>query len=186
MFQRVLLVIDMLNDFLNPAGSLYCGDEARGIIPAVRSLIEEFNAGGESIIYLRDAHSREDKEFELFPPHAIKGSWGGEVIPELKPGPDDRVVDKTRFSGFFGNELGDVLKQIQPGEIWVTGVLTSICVMDTVGGLRDRDYAAVVPINAVADVDKVWHEFALERMKKIYGARLTRVDSEGREISTAA
>ncbi len=59
-------------------------------------------------------------------------------------------------------------------EVWVTGVLTSICVMDTTGGLRDRDYEAVIPVDAVADIDSVWHELALERMKKVYGARLTR------------
>jgi nicotinamidase-related amidase len=165
----------MLNDFLNPAGALYCGEEARRIIPVIRSLIDEFSARGEAVIYLRDAHAQNDKEFELFPPHAIKGSWGFEVIPELKPGPGGFVVEKTRFSGLFGNELSDMLKNMKPDEIWVTGVLTSICVMDTTGALRDRDYAAVIPVDAVADIDQVWHEFALERMKKVYGARLTKV-----------
>ncbi len=40
MTRRVLLVIDMLNDFLDPAGALYCGEEARKIIPVIRSLID--------------------------------------------------------------------------------------------------------------------------------------------------
>ncbi len=186
MLRRVLLIIDMLNDFLNPAGALYCGEEARRIIPVIRSLIDEFDSRGEAVIYLGDAHAQNDKEFELFPPHAIKGSWGAEVIPELKPGPTDCTVDKTRFSGLFGNELSEMLKELKPDEIWVTGVLTSICVMDTTGGLRDLDYTAVIPVDAVADIDQVWHEFALERMKKVYGVRLIKAGAaDGRKISTA-
>jgi nicotinamidase/pyrazinamidase len=185
MKRRVLLIIDMLNDFLNPAGSLYCGEGARRIIPVIRSLIDQFTAVGERVIFLRDAHARDDKEFELFPPHAIKGSWGSEVIPELSRSPGSFVVDKTRLSGLFGNNLADMLAEIRPEEVWVTGVLTSMCVMDTAGDLRNRDYAVVVPVDAVADIDQVWHEFALERMKKIYGARLTRA-GRGHEMQTAA
>jgi nicotinamidase-related amidase len=182
MTKRVLLVIDMLNDFLNPAGALYCGDEARKIIPVIRSLVEEFTAKGEPVVFVRDAHAQNDKEFELFAPHAIKGSWGSEVIPELALGPNSLIVDKTRFSGFFGNNLAEMLANMKPEEVWVTGVLTSICVMDTTGRLRDRDYAAVIPVEAVADIDPVWHEFALERMKRVYGARLIRALTREREI----
>jgi len=185
MKRRVLLVIDMLNDFINPAGVLYCGDGARKIIPVIRSLIEEFAAEGEPVVFVRDAHAQNDKEFELFAPHAIKGSWGSDVIPELAPGPNSFIVDKTRFSGFFGNKLAELLEDVKPEEVWVTGVLTSICVMDTTGGLRDRDYAAVIPVDAVADIDPVWHEFALERMKRIYGARLIKALTREKEIPTA-
>ncbi len=186
MRRRVLLVIDLLNDFLDPAGALYCGEEARKIIPVIRSLIDQFTGEGEPVIFLRDAHAQNDKEFELFPPHAIKGSWGSEVIRELAPGENSSIVDKTRFSGLFGNRLADLLSEIKPDEVWVTGVLTSICVMDTTGGLRDRDYSTVIPVDAVADIDPVWHEFALERMKKIYGTRLTKAGAGGHEIAAAA
>ena len=183
---RVLIIIDLLNDFLNPKGALYCGDWAKKIIPVIRSLIDEFNNRGEQVIFLRDAHAQNDKEFELYAPHAIKGSWGSEVIPELAPGPKDLVVDKTRFSGLFGNNLAAVLAELKPDEVWVTGVLTSICVMDTTGGLRNRDYQAVIPVDAVADIDRVWHEFALERMKRVYGARLITARQEKETLTQTA
>ncbi len=186
MARRVLLVIDLLNDFLDPAGALFCGQQARKIIPVIRSLIDRFTAEGEKVIFLRDAHARNDKEFELFPPHAIKGSWGSEIIPELAPALSSSIVDKTRFSGLFGNNLAQMLAELKAEEVWVTGVLTSICVMDTTGDLRNRDYAAVVPVDAVADIDQVWHEFALERMKKIYGARLTKAGAGEQGAQTAA
>jgi nicotinamidase/pyrazinamidase len=180
MLRKVLLVIDMLNDFIDPAGALYCGENARKIVPVIRCIIDRFTADGDPIIYLRDAHAQDDKEFELFPPHAIKGSWGSEIIVELAPGSNSSVVDKTRFSGLFGNTLAGVLAAIQPEEVWVTGVLTSLCVMDTTGDLRNRDYSPVIPVDAVADVDQAWHELALERMKKVYGARLIHAGT-GRE-----
>jgi nicotinamidase-related amidase len=186
MARRALLVIDMLNDFLNPTGALYCGEEARRIIPVIRSLIGGFTSRGEPIFFLRDAHARNDKEFELFPPHAIKGSWGSEIIPELAPALSSSIVDKTRFSGLFGNRLAEMLADIKADEVWVTGVLTSICIMDTTGDLRNRDYSVVIPVDAVADIDPVWHEFALERMKKIYGARLTKVGAGDQGIRSAA
>jgi nicotinamidase/pyrazinamidase len=52
------------------------------------------------------------------------------------------------------------------------GVCTNICVMDTVGGLANRDYNITVPRAGVADFDTEFHEFALKRMGKIYGARI--------------
>ena len=169
--KRVLLVIDMLNDFMDPRGILFCGEKARSIIPVIQSLIRDFTNKNEPIIYLADAHQKHDKEFELFPQHAIKGSWGAEIIPELKPPEKAWVVEKTRFSGFFGTQLEEILKSLQPEEVWVTGVCTSICVMDTVGDLHNRDIRPVVVENGVADFDDQFHELALARMERIYGAK---------------
>lgn len=179
---KAILVIDMLNDFIDPRGALYCGAEARKIIPAIRGLVDVFAAKNHLIVYLRDAHDPHDKEFELFPPHAVQGTWGSEIIPELTPPPGARVVDKTRFSGFYGNLLEKILAEHHPEEVWVSGVVTSICVMDTVGDLRNRDYAAVVPVSAVADFDPLYHEFALKRMERVYGARLVREEESGAPV----
>jgi nicotinamidase-related amidase len=168
--RKTLLVIDMLNDFLDPEGALFCGDEARKIIPVIGGLLNRFLELNHQVVYLRDAHAGNDKEFELFPPHAVKGTWGSEIIPELKPPQGCMVVDKTRFSAFYGNNLAEILAAAGPHEVWVTGVCTSICVMDTTGDLRNRDYSTVIPIEAVADFDPEFHDFALRRMKRVYGA----------------
>ena len=52
------------------------------------------------------------------------------------------------------------------------GVCTSICVMETVSDLRDRDFDVVVHKDAVADFDPEAHEWALQRMEKILGAKV--------------
>ncbi len=176
MAKKVLLVIDMLNDFMDPKGTLYCGDDARKIIPAVRSLVDRFAAKSQPVVYLCDAHAPDDKEFELFALHAVKESWGAQIIPELTPPEASIVVDKTRFSALFGNDLEAILASYKPDEVWISGVCTSICVMDTAGDLRNRDYSVVIPINAVADFDPEFHGFALKRMERIYGARLVEAE----------
>lgn len=184
MAPKALLVIDMLNDFLDPGGALYCGDEARRIIPAVRSLVEVFHVEGHRILFARDAHIPNDKEFQLFRPHAVRDSWGGRIIDALPPPPGSTVFDKTRFSAFYGTPLDRLLREAAPEEVWVVGVVTSICVMDTVGDLRNRDYMPVVPVDAVADFDPEAHAFALRRMERVYGARLVRAqDAGGRDSS---
>jgi nicotinamidase-related amidase len=169
---RVLLVIDMLNDFMDQKGALYCGDRSREIIPVIQSLVHRFKEEDHPVIFLRDAHRPDDLEFGRFPEHAVKGTWGSEIIPELQPPPGSLVIDKTRFSGFHGTNLAEVLADIHPEEVWVTGVVTSICVMDTAGGLVDRDYRVVIPVDAVADFDSESESFALQRMERVYKVRL--------------
>ena len=46
MGKTALIVADMLNDFLDPGGSLYVGAQAREIIPFVAQKIAEFRAQG--------------------------------------------------------------------------------------------------------------------------------------------
>jgi len=173
MSKRALIIVDMLNDFIEEKGSLFCGKEARAIIPFIQERLETFRNRGDLVIYLKDTHDEDDKEFERFPSHCVAGTWGNEIIPELAPKPGENVVPKKRFSGFFGTDLGGILDSAGVEDVEVVGVCTSICVMDTVGGLANRDYKVTVPVKGVADFDAQFHEFSLKRMKQIYGASVS-------------
>lgn len=167
-----LIIIDMLNDFIDPKGVLYCGDKAQAIVPYIKNRLDAFRRAGHPVIFLQDAHAPEDKEFEKFPPHCVAGTWGSEIIEELTPMADEHVLPKTRYSGFFGTGLEHLLSKIKPNLVEVAGVCTSICVMDTVGGLVNRDYSVQVSREGVADFDEQAHTYALQRMEKIYGAEI--------------
>lgn len=184
MERKVLLVIDMINDFMDRRGALYCGDEGRRIIPVIRSLVDRFAREGHQVIYLKDAHRPDDLEFDRYPAHAVKGTWGSRIIPELDPPPGSCIVEKTRYSAFYGTELGDVLAESSPVEVWVTGVVTSICVMDTAGDLVNRDYPVVIPVDAVADFDPELEDFALKRMERVYKAKIVPAGSVAREADS--
>jgi len=82
------------------------------------------------------------------------------------------VVNKKRYSGFYGTDLEKILLENEIGAVEVVGVWSSICVMDTVAGLANRDYPISVPVKGVADFDAEFHEFALKRMAQLCGARI--------------
>ena len=170
MLKKAIIIVDMLNDFVDENGALYCGDTARSIIPFIQERIVSYRDRKELVIYLQDSHDEDDKEFEKFPKHSVAGTWGSEVIPELSPQAGETVMPKKRYSGFYGTELENVLSSAGIAEVEVVGVCTSICVMDTVGGLANRDYKTTVPVKGVADFDPEMHQFSLQRMEKIYGA----------------
>lgn len=173
MNKKVLLVIDMLKDFIEPDGALTCGETARKIIPYVQKLITKIRNENGTIFYLTDAHEEDDLEFAIFPKHGVKGSRGAEIIDELDVKKDkDLIIEKTRYSGFYKTDLDKKLSEITPDEVHVVGVCTSICVMDTVSGLRDRDYNVFVHRHGVADFDPEAHTFSLKRMEKVLGAKI--------------
>ncbi len=172
MSKKALLVIDMLHDFMDPSGSLYCGDEARKIIPAVQELLEEHRKLNSVIIFPCDSHDPEDKEFEMFAPHSVTGTPGAALIPELEVKDGEYLVPKTRYSALYGSNLEKILMDEGVTEVHMSGVCTSICVMDTTSDLRNRDYTVIVHERAVADFDPAAHKFALDRMKNILGAHV--------------
>lgn len=169
---KALFVIDMLKDFLNKNGALYCGDASRRILPFVKGKIEEFHSKGDMVIFLCDSHKEDDLEFRMFPKHCVDGTEGAQIIDELPVGKKDVIIKKTRYSAFYNTNLDNVLKDKPISEVHVVGVCTSICVMDTVGDLRNRDYKVLVYKNGVADFDERAHQFSLERMEKTYGAEI--------------
>ena len=170
MTKSALIIVDMLNDFIDETGALYCGPSAREIVPFVRERLAAHRQAGSLVIYLQDAHAPDDREFEKFPRHCVAGTWGSQVIDDLAPEPDDPVIPKTRYSGFYGTDLDAVLAAAGPDEVEVLGVCTSICVMDTVGGLANRDYRIRVSTAGVADFDDQAHQFSIQRMQRLYGA----------------
>ncbi|MFH1058723.1 MAG: isochorismatase family cysteine hydrolase [Pseudomonadota bacterium] len=170
--RKALLVIDMLNDFMTPAGALYCGDQAARIIPRVQDLLARHRREGSLIVFVADQHPPDDQEFALFPPHCVRGTPGADLIEGLDVRPGEHFVAKHRYSALFGTDLEDILRREGVEEIHLSGVCTSICVMETCSDLRNRDQAVVVHREAVADFDPQAHEFALKRMQTILGCRL--------------
>ncbi len=167
MNKPALLVIDMVNDFIDPRGALYVGPAGREIIPFVARRIEATRAAGGVVVFVCDAHLPDDREFQQFAPHAVKGTWGSEIIPEIPRQPGDHRLDKTRFSAVHGTGLEELLRREQVSHAELVGVCTSICVMFTAFGLADREFHVRVYQEGVADFDPEAHRFALRHMAKL-------------------
>lgn len=170
--KRALLVIDMLNDFVDERGALYCGDGSRLIIKPVAERVSAFHEEGNPVFYVCDRHRREDPEFKMFKPHCLEGSWGAEVCAELAPSERDIVIPKRRYSAFFGTELELLLSEFGISDLTLVGVCTNICVLYTAADARMRNYEVLVPVECVASFDDEAHRFALNEMKNTLGVRL--------------
>jgi nicotinamidase/pyrazinamidase len=170
--RKGLIVVDMLKDFIEEKGVLFCGSGCRRIVPFVVDTVERMRNEGSAIIFLGDCHDKDDKEFQLFPPHCICNTEGAELIEELTVMPGDYFVNKTRYSGFYGTNLDEIVTSERLEEVYLVGVCTSICVMETVADLRNRDYPTFVFRKGVADFDQDAHNFALKRMETILGATI--------------
>ncbi len=171
---NVVLVIDMLRGFLEEGYPLYSGAKARQIIPKIQRLLEKELKQGSRIFFICDNHDPDDLEFKMFTPHCIQGTIETEVIPELAKYPGE-IIPKKRYSGFFGTALEAKLKHLKPDKLIICGVETDICVMHTTADARNRDYQVEIPVDCVASFDEKAHQFALEHMEKILGAKLTKV-----------
>ena len=176
MSRKTLIVVDMLNDFLKPDGKLYCGPTAEAIMPGVIALVQKYKDNDDVILFLADAHDEDDLEFKRFPKHCVAGTEGAELIEELSKIVEDydnyEVINKTRYSGFYETDLADAVFFEDPDLVEVVGICTSICVMDTVGGLANRDYKINLYKELVADFDQEMHEMSLKRMETLYGVNM--------------
>jgi nicotinate phosphoribosyltransferase len=170
---EAVIVTDMLRGFLEEGYPLYCGIEARGIIPNVQKLLERELQQGSRIFYLCDRHTPDDPEFKMFPSHCVEGTVEAELMPELSQYPGE-IIPKRTFSSFYNTPLDKRLKAIKPKTVIVCGVTTHICVLQAVIDVRNRGHEVQVPVDCVASFDKRAHSFALDYMDKVLGAKLTR------------
>ena len=168
--KEALLIIDMLNDFVLEGAPLEV-PETRKIIPVIKKEISEARAKGIPVIYICDAHDKNDKEFSKFgwPAHAVKGTKGAEVVDELEPEPDDIIIKKTTYSGFYNTKLSEALKSLDINSLRLTGCVTHICIMFTASDAVLRDYKVTVVANGVAGLSKKDHDAALRIMKNVLG-----------------
>lgn len=164
--KKALLVIDMLNDFVRDGAPLKI-PYIEKIIEHVKRETEKARSSGYPVIYLCDSHDKKDREFKMFPPHAVKNTEGSKIIEELKPQGTDIIIRKSTFSAFFETDLDEVLKRLGVKKLVFTGVATSICVLYTVVDAIMRGYEVEVVKDAVIGLNPEDHRFALKQMEKV-------------------
>jgi len=175
---KALLIIDMIKGFTEPETNkgkcaLYLPD-AKGLIPNINREISKLRRGVDRLIFVRDSHSDNDKEFEMFPKHCLSGTEEAKSADGFEhEGIMAHNFPKTRFSALFGTPIEYLLSEYENiEEVIVTGVCTEICILFTVADLRMRDYGVVVPRDCVSGLTKEGHEWALNHMEKILGAEI--------------
>ena len=172
-----ILVADMLNDFVH--GKLKC-ERAKRIIPNIKLLLDSARKKDIPIFYCNDEHLMIDThEMKIWGPHAMKGSDGAKVIDELKPHDSDYIIPKRAYSAFDGTGLDMALKGVYNGKgadtIIITGIHTHICDRHTAYDAFVRGLDIIVPEDGVDAFTENDHLSALNYMKTVYGAKITKV-----------
>ena len=163
-----ILVVDMLNDFVT--GALGC-DRARAIVPATAQLLDAARKSGVPVIFCNDAHLPGiDRELQIWGDHAIAGTPGAEVIPELNLCEKDYVVPKRRSSGFFQTDLDILLKELGVKTVIVTGLHAHMCVRHTSADAYCLGYDVVAAKECLNSFTEEEFQGGLAYLKTCYGA----------------
>jgi len=175
-YSTALILVDLQNDFLHPRGALYMGNEARRIIEPTRRLIDKAVSRGVRLIYTQDWHPPDSPEFHIWPKHAVMNTWGSEIIDELKPTPASFIVRKETYDAYYGTGLDTLLKLLGVKHLVITGVVSNICVLHTIGSSALRGYKPYVPIDCIAALNDFDQILTLRQVSFLYKGVLTRSD----------
>ncbi len=165
--RRLLIVIDMQNDFID--GSLGTA-EAVAIVPRVVEEIRKYSVF--DILATRDTHpadylsTQEGRNLPVV--HCVKGTPGWELNPQVAEALGAAaVIDKPTFGS---TALADIIRgmaETNDLDITLIGLCTDICVVSN--ALMIKAFVPEVPIHVIADccagVTPATHEAALTTMR---------------------
>jgi nicotinamidase-related amidase len=167
-----LLIIDVQNDFANPSGRLYARGAER-IIQPIKHVLSSARNAGATVIYTQDWHVRDDPEFKIWGEHAVEGTWGAEIVDELKPADNELRIRKPSYDAFYSTPLDHILRSRNINTLILTGLLGNVCVLCTAIGAAMRGYRLVVPVDAIFTIQEFDHVASLRFMTAILKAELT-------------
>jgi nicotinamidase/pyrazinamidase len=190
----VFWAVDLQADFLLPGGKLYVPG-AEKIIPNIARLVRAAEDSGALLVSSSDAHPEGDPEFEIFPPHCLRGTPGAQIIPQgqmrnfcvvandLSEELPKHVLSFSQV--IFEKQTLDVFDNPHAGvhvdrlggdaEYMVAGVVTEHCVRHAAQGLLDRGRQVAIVQDAIEALDSRAGRQALDRLQSL-GARLITTD----------
>ena len=180
-----VLVIDLENEFMRPAGRSYLGARAERILGPAATLLGRARAASVPIVYSLSVREPGDHEFTVFQrgKALLRGTWGAQFCDEIAPEPGEVIVEKRSHDCFNHTAMEATLARlgIRPctHTVIVVGVGIQICVWCAVRGLSVRDFWAAVPMDCVAgaspDVELVTYQHLMHPAYS-YNVALTRSD----------
>jgi nicotinamidase-related amidase len=178
MTNNAVIIIDMLKDFVT--GALKT-DRAQEIVPNLKILIETARKYEIPVIYSNDAHYKHDFEvIRKWGDHAIKGTPGAQVIPELEPKENDFIVEKRVYSSFYETDLDSLLRSLYRGRgvdtVILAGLHTHICIRHTSADAFFRGYNIIIASDGVQAFSQKDHEEGLKYLKEVYNAEIKTID----------
>ena len=179
-----LIIVDVQNDFC-PGGSLAV--EGGDVVARTLSgLATHFRMRGARTYATQDWHPEKHSSFQAqggpWPAHCVQGSTGAEFHPDLQLPIGTAIVRKgtdlavDAYSGFLDSNLEEQLKRVDAKRLFVGGLATDYCVLNTVLDGVARGFETYLITDAVAAINDALDddEKAVQKMKDA-GAKLTTI-----------
>ena len=157
--KTALLVIDMQQYFRGLVGP---------ILDNVISLINVCRASGVKIFFTRHGHRDPKKDGGMLLRwwadliHYGSGEW--ELVRELKVTTKEAILDKNRYSAFFGTDLDERLQVEGAEDLVICGVMTNCCCETTARDAFVRDYRVFFVADATATANEELHLASLKNL----------------------
>ncbi len=165
---KSLVIIDMLNDFVSPKGTLYVPG-AEELVPRIVKLRKAITDAGCLTIYANDYHAPDDKEFKRFPPHCVPGTWGAIYYKELAMGVNHNyaIIHKQEMSFYSNPEAKTIIDVFHIDTLFLTGVATEYCI--EAAALESVIYKLKVYVveDCIKGLDEKMAKNSIETMKSV-------------------
>lgn len=178
-----LILVDLQNDFCR--GGPLGVPSSDAVVKSLSALAKAFAAKGGKVFATRDWHPAEHSSFQTqggqWPEHCIQGTQGAEFHPDLELPKGSSIVNKgmsvgkDAYSGFVDSDLNDQLRKKGINRLYVGGLATDNCVLNTVLDAIYNDYETYVVTDAVAAVNvEPGDGIRAIHLMQVNGALLTR------------
>lgn len=179
------MVVDMQNDFCSPEGQYASvGRDVTAltaVVPAVRRVIELAREHDVPVIYTKlvydDDHGAIEARHALKPARwtdsgrrLISGTWGAEIVDEVKPAPNDLVIQKHSYSAFEGTNLEHELNVRGITTLAMCGVVTYACVLSSMFSAFDKGFDVCLVSDASGSWKPTLGESSSEIVELLLGA----------------
>ena len=175
LIKTAIIVVDMQNAFMSRGGyfDLIGMDISaiQKIVEPCRKIIRVAREKGAKIIYLQMGYSPDLSDagppgspsfhksggLNFFREHPelrdkiyFYGTWGAEIIEELKLHQEDIIIRKQKYDGFLGTNLDIILRTLGITHLLFLGIATNICVESTLRHAFFLDYFPILVSDAVS------------------------------------
>jgi nicotinamidase-related amidase len=166
-----------LRDQYPDACEYYFGRVETEVVPNCAQLLQTFRRHGLRVIHVTYGPELQDgadlvsfRRDPLLPPGLYPpGSFEREILPELKPQPNELVINKTGRGAFNSTGIERALRNLRIESIVLTGVTTSSCVETTGRDAADRGFRVAIVEDATAELDAASHDATMRQFAMRFG-----------------
>jgi ureidoacrylate peracid hydrolase len=191
--RAAIVVVDMQNAFASKGGMIdlwgFDISSISEVVKVIKKILSTARKKNIKIIYIAHRISPDLREVGLLSPFfshdkaieayykkpgmrdtmILRGSWGAEIIDELKPQDTEILIEKRRFSAFIGTDLDMILRTFDIRHLIFVGVATNICVESTLRDAFHKEYFPILVSDATAAFPASRHQATIDNVKQVFG-----------------